>query len=392
MQTSPATAASTLHAVPTLQEATARIQAVEAHQNQQFFERQAVNTALLTGMIAGEHVALIGPPGIAKSAVINELAAIIGATHFEYLLTRFTEPNEVFGPVDIGRFKSEGKYVRNTVNMLPRAQTAFLDEAFKANSAILNALLTLLNERRFDNGGVREHAPLRTALLASNELPQEANLAALWDRCLLRLQVAPIADEANWVSLCFDSKPPVARPPCSIADFEVLGAHAATLKFSGKTVEACRAIKNKMTEKGVHVSDRRWKKAAQSILRSYAALKGAMVEVTEEHVDVLRYVLWEKPDQIPVIDGIVEEFAAAWIAATRELSGKLDEAAGRLASARAMQGGARLRALADLTDLIEPLCSESMALNKAFNRKETLELVKRAESLTTESVNAARGR
>ena len=275
--------------------------------------------------------------------------------------------------------------------MLPTCQLAFLDEAFKANSAILNALLTILNERAFDNGGVREHGPLRTALLASNELPGETNLAALWDRCMLRVMVQPIAEEGNWVSLCFETKPAAAVPVVSLEDFEVLGAHAQTLHFSSKTVDACRGIRSKMTEKGIMVSDRRWKKAAQSILRANAALKGAQ-EVTEEHVDILRYVLWEKPEQIPVIDGIVEEFAAAWIAATRELASKLDEAAGRLNHARAMTGGARLRALADLTDLIEPLVAESISLNKQYPRKETTTLVTRAGELTSESVNAARGR
>jgi MoxR-like ATPase len=105
-------------------------------------------------VVAREHAVLIGPPGTAKSALIRTLAELIDAKYFEYLLTRFTEPNEIFGPVDIAAFR-EGRYQRRIEGMLPEAEVVFLDEVFKSNSAILNALLTLLNERRYTSGGHR---------------------------------------------------------------------------------------------------------------------------------------------------------------------------------------------------------------------------------------------
>src|SRR5205823_4014261 len=135
---------------------------------------------------AGEHMLLVGPPGTAKSALVRLFARLIDARYFEYLLTRFTEPNELFGPVDIRAFR-EGTYTRRTERMLPEAEIVFLDEIFKSNSAILNSLLTLLNERRFANGGSTVSVPLLSMFGASNEVPNDDNLAALFDRFLLRV-------------------------------------------------------------------------------------------------------------------------------------------------------------------------------------------------------------
>src|SRR4029079_16717206 len=116
-----------------------------------FLDKQEIIRLLLVSAIAGEHMIIVGPPGTAKSAIIRMFAQLVDARYFEYLLTRFTEPNEIFGPVDIKQFR-EGKYTRRTDNMLPEAEIVFLDEIFKSNSAILNSLLGVLNERRFANG------------------------------------------------------------------------------------------------------------------------------------------------------------------------------------------------------------------------------------------------
>src|ERR1700741_2185519 len=135
-----------------------------------FLGKEEVIRLLLVATIAAEHAVLIGPPGTAKSALIRTFARMLNAHYFEYLLTRFTEPNEIFGPVDIAAFR-EGRYERRTEGMLPRAEIVFLDEVFKSNSAILNALLTLLNERRYTSGGRSVRCPLISAFGASNEVP-----------------------------------------------------------------------------------------------------------------------------------------------------------------------------------------------------------------------------
>jgi MoxR-like ATPase len=152
-----------------------------------FLGKNEVIRLMLVAAIAGEHAVLIGPPGTAKSALIRTFARLIHARYFEYLLTRFTEPNEVFGPVDIAAFR-EGRYARRTEGMLPDAEIVFLDEVFKSNSAILNALLTLLNERLYASGGHVIECPLISAFGASNEVPGDETLTAIYDRFLLRIR------------------------------------------------------------------------------------------------------------------------------------------------------------------------------------------------------------
>src|ERR1044071_3646423 len=138
-------------------------------------------------LVAGENLFLLGPPGTAKSALVHELGRRLAGRTFEYLLTRCTEPNEIFGPFDIRKLR-DGELVSNTEGMLPEASLVFLDELLNANSAILNSLLGVLNERVFRRG--RETRPLPTLMVvgASNRLPEEDALAALFDRFLMRVR------------------------------------------------------------------------------------------------------------------------------------------------------------------------------------------------------------
>ena len=161
-----------------------------------FVAKDEIIEMLVICAIAQEHMLIIGPPGTAKSEIIKRFSLLCspqegGANgnipYFEYLLTRFTEPNEIFGPVDIRTFQEGGGHRRVTDGMLPRAEIAFLDEVFKANSAILNALLNLLNERIFYNGSQPEEVPLLCAIAAANEVPDDPTLAALFDRFLVRV-------------------------------------------------------------------------------------------------------------------------------------------------------------------------------------------------------------
>src|SRR5512136_326009 len=151
--------------------------------------RPTVRLALLAAL-AGEHTLLVGPPGTAKSQLARRVhLAFAEGRYFERLLTRFTVPEELFGPLSI-RALEEDRYERQTAGFLPRASIAFIDEVFKANSAILNALLTLLNEREFDNGPRRESCPLVSVVGATNEIPEDEVGEAFFDRFLVRVPVA----------------------------------------------------------------------------------------------------------------------------------------------------------------------------------------------------------
>jgi MoxR-like ATPase len=166
--------------------ASAAFQELARQMGAQFLDKQEIIRLMTVSAIAGEHMVIVGPPGTAKSAMIDMFARLIDARYFEYLLTRFTEPNELFGPVDIAAFR-EGRYTRRLENMLPTAEIVFLDEIFKSNSAILNALLHVINERKFQNGPEVVQVPLISLYAASNEVPNDDNLAAMFDRFLVRV-------------------------------------------------------------------------------------------------------------------------------------------------------------------------------------------------------------
>eukprot|EP01026_Neomeris_dumetosa_P047706 TRINITY_DN4104_c0_g2_i2.p2 TRINITY_DN4104_c0_g2~~TRINITY_DN4104_c0_g2_i2.p2 ORF type:complete len:318 (-),score=43.90 TRINITY_DN4104_c0_g2_i2:51-1004(-) len=155
-------------------------------------ERDQEVRLLLLAALSGEHALFIGPPGTAKSELGRRLSKLCDGTYFERLLTRFSVPEELFGPLSM-RALEEDKYIRQTKGYLPQANVAFVDEIFKANSAILNTLLTLLNERLFDNGQTREKVPLVCLVGASNELPESEELDALYDRFLIRRKVQQVS-------------------------------------------------------------------------------------------------------------------------------------------------------------------------------------------------------
>src|SRR4051794_4756782 len=160
---------------------------------QGLIERSALVETIALAAVAGEHLLVIGPPGTAKSEAVRRVAGATGGRYFEYLLGRFTEPSELFGPVDLRKLR-EGLVETETAGMLPEAEVAFLDEVFLGSTAILNTLLGLLNERVFRRGHTRMRCPLRVCVGASNALPEDEALAAFADRFLARTFVEAVPD------------------------------------------------------------------------------------------------------------------------------------------------------------------------------------------------------
>jgi len=167
--------------------------------NTGIYEKEEVMSLALLSSIAGESIFLLGPPGVAKSLIARRLKyAYKDAKVFEYLMSRFSTPDEIFGPVSISELKNN-KYVRITDNYLPAAEVVFLDEIWKAGPSIQNALLTILNEKKFRNGEKEIDVPMKALISASNELPEkEQGLEALWDRFLVRLVVEGIKEKENF--------------------------------------------------------------------------------------------------------------------------------------------------------------------------------------------------
>ncbi len=255
-------------------------------------------------LLAGENLFILGPPGTAKSALVQSLSRRLRGNTFDYLLTRFTEPSELFGPFDIRRLR-EGELVTNTEGMLPEASLVFLDELLNANSAILNSLLMALNERIFRRG--RETRPLRAMMFvsASNHLPEDDALHALFDRFLLRVPCGPVAPNELGAVLDAGWRLEAGRghdaTDLSFEDIRPLQALIYDIDLS-PVREAYLALIARLRNAGIGVSDRRAVKL-QRVVAASALLCGRTTARISD-LWVLRHV-WDREEQREPLAGLV---------------------------------------------------------------------------------------
>jgi len=282
-----------------------KLNLVAHHLKATFVGKDDVIDLMCLCLVGRENLFLLGPPGTAKSALVRGLAQRLQGKTFEYLLTRFTEPNELFGPFDIRKLR-EGDLVTNTEGMLPEANLIFLDELLNANSAILNSLLTVLNERIFRRGRETRALPALLMVGASNHLPEDEALQALFDRFLIRVHcdyVAPdsLAEvlEAGWQ---LERRANDAAP--SITAEEVLDLQAAIPTVDLQAVRPLYVeLISKLRLAGVAVSDRRAVKLQRLLAAS--ALLCQRTTVIASDMWVLRYI-WDTDEQREIIAGIVD--------------------------------------------------------------------------------------
>jgi MoxR-like ATPase len=279
---------------------------------------EPLRLALLTA-VAGESIFLLGPPGVGKSLIARRLKhAFASGRAFEYLMSRFSTPDELFGPVSIQKLKDEDRYERKVEGYLPTADVIFLDEIWKAGPAIQNALLTVLNERVYRNGDQEIQVAVRAILTASNELPQEgAGLSPLWDRFLVRCELGPIRGGRAFLRMIVDTADVYAdtlapEDKLDAATLDRWSAEIDEVEVPAEVLNTLQVVREKIAQantkgtmpKGpLQIFDRRWKKLVR-LLRTAAFLCG------RDRVDLMDcllapHALWSDPSQKSVLQGIV---------------------------------------------------------------------------------------
>ena len=298
-----------------------RIQSILRQIGEGVYEKDAELALSLLAALAGESVILLGPPGVAKSMVSRRLKlAFARARSFEYLMSRFSTPDEIFGPVSIQRLKMDDVYQRCVDGYLPTADVVFLDEIWKAGPAIQNTLLTVINEKVYLNGNQLLHLPLKLLIGASNELPvQGEGLEALWDRFLIRLVSQPIQNEEAFYQMVnpagnVEQELKPVSDAISEEEYADWLQQVACIKVPREVLLAITnirqglkdvAIEGQDVHRNIYVSDRRWKKIVHLMCAS--AFVHDRDEVNASDLQLAIHCLWNEPDELPSIGKLVAD-------------------------------------------------------------------------------------
>lgn len=294
--------------------------------NRGIYEKETEISLSLLAALAGESIILLGPPGVAKSMVARQLkTAFREAQSFEYLMSRFSTPDEIFGPVSIQKLKTSDTYERAVEGYLPTADVVFLDEIWKAGPAIQNTLLTVINEKIFRNGNREMHLPLKLLVAASNELPAKGEgLEALWDRFVIRIESRPIKLEKNFRAMLLEAPTDFLGPTdftdsTDFSDLKITAEEYAEwaekickIGVKEEVLDAISAIRKSLRavnvdeaaeRRNIYVSDRRWKNIVR-LLRTSAFMQD------REEVDIcdllpIYHCLWQEPEERDAIRSIV---------------------------------------------------------------------------------------
>ena len=281
---------------------------IEAELNAAHFERKPMVRGLLLAILSRQHLFMVGVPGADKSGLAEDLTArVTEANFFRTLLGRASTPDEIFGPYSVSAYKQDIQR-RKTERRLPEAHIAFIDETFKGSSTILNSMLSIMAERIYDNDGLQE-VPLISLIGCSNELPEDREeLAALWDRFTLRYPVKWIHDPEQFKTMIAGNHTAgQQRTTVTLAQLEQAQAEVAQVDLSA-VIDKLPELRDEVRKQGIGVSDRRFK-AAMMAVRAEAWLNGRSV-AADSDLSVLVHVLWDQPDQIPMVKKLVMGIAS----------------------------------------------------------------------------------
>jgi MoxR-like ATPase len=292
--------------VPAAQDTAERLRAIADELSDRFYERADVVRTLVVTLLAGQHSLVLGPPGTAKSEMARELTGRIeGASYWEILLSKFTAPTRMFGPIDVAAL-ARGEYRQVYDGRATTAHVAFIDEIFKCSTAALNETLGFLNERIYhpESGGEPVRCPLIGAITASNELPDGEDSAAVYDRLLVRIEVKYLEDPSNFAALVRSAVSRPAAPKRTTVQLAAL-RHAVTeavpaVEVPDGIVDAVCTLRAALRRKELIASDRRWRQAV-GLLQASAYLDGR-ASVAETDLSVLTHVLWNSPAERPTVE------------------------------------------------------------------------------------------
>lgn len=284
--------------------------AIEKDLNGILFERQAAIRGMLLATLSKTNILLLGSAGIAKSALIEQWnRRITESKYFAWLLTKFTPPEELFGPPSLKGLEEE-RYTRVTRGKLPEANTVFLDETFKANSSILNSLLTVMNERIFYNDGAPVPLDIVTIAGASNEIPEsEDGLDAFFDRFLLKFYLKPIQEGSNF-SKMMRSTDMNATPKNTItlAEIRLAQEEIAKVVIPDVVLNSIVKLRDELRKEGISVTDRTFK-ISTGIIKAQAFLAGR-TEATTEDLEIYKNICWNKPEQATQVHSLILKLIA----------------------------------------------------------------------------------
>lgn len=295
-----------------------KLKAVISELKSNFHERDELIEGAVCALLTSNHVIIIGPPGTAKSQLANELCSrITGTQYFQWLLTKFTTPEEIFGSVSLKGLEND-EYRRVTTNKLAEAHIAFLDEIFKSSSSILNSLLTVINERVYFNGTEKINTPLITLFGASNELPtDEDELDALYDRFLVRFVVGYIEEDFRFLKMIQGRDDKNEPTTFSLQELSKLKENVSRVEIPQAVYKILLRIRKELNAKGISLSDRRYKSSV-SLIKAKAFINGREM-AKEEDVKILENVLWKDPSEIPDIKSTLHSILFGYREQLKEL-------------------------------------------------------------------------